>query len=206
MKTFPFDTFGLEERDEKVLYKTYAELKKKYDVIPDGYFDVDLKDYDLFSEYSHIFVRETIEIPLENTTCYLLFAQVSYSGIGGKGQEYSASEYRFFVIGELKKEFAHLLLRKMTFIDKLHEVMKPVRVKFENDKEFSNKYYVLAKDSLKAELALGSKYRDALMNLSIGNFFLEMKNNHVIIGNKTPADTGVALECIDFMQKISEIN
>jgi hypothetical protein len=198
MKTFPFDTFGLEEHDENVLYETYNELKKNYKVVPDGYFDVDLKEYDSFSEYSNVFVRETIEIPLKNTICYLLFTKVSYSGSGG-------SEYKFYAICDVKMELGHMLLRRMKFIDKLHELIKPVRVKFENDKNFSDNFYVLAKDSSKAKIVLGTKVRDAVINIGIDNFLVEMKNNHVIIGAKAPADTELALKFVKFLHKVVNI-
>jgi len=106
----------------------------------------------------------------------------------------TGSGEKSFVAGADIKEFANFDGRQgeqlaakgqENVFDKILEILIKTEIDFKDDKEFSNRFYVLADDEYNAKQFLNSKVRKNFNSIpKKENFTIEIFNNELIISNK----------------------
>ncbi|MEM7162212.1 MAG: hypothetical protein AAF487_07185 [Bacteroidota bacterium] len=120
-----------------------------------------LKEYEQFCLFDRF---EYIDFKLDSK---LLVVSLTSSNERVSSQQYIKreliTELEFIGLGCLANDYGKVLIRPETLADKVQEIFKPVEVDFEEDKDFSRKYYVLTDDEqrlreqMKPELLLALK-------------------------------------------------
>lgn len=82
-------------------------------------------------------------------------------------------------------------------------LIHPVELHFKNDKEFNNKFNVVANDKDKATAAMTSNFRDVIRNIKMDDFVIEIMNNTLIIGNIQLIDPQQTIELAQIASKLS---
>ena len=85
----------------------------------------------------------------------------------------------------LEKDYGRILIREENVFDKILEILIKTEIDFKDDKEFSDRFYVLADDEYNAKQFLNSEIREILTSIpKKENFSIEVFNNELIISNK----------------------
>ena len=85
----------------------------------------------------------------------------------------------------LEKDYGRILIREENVFDKILEILIKTEIDFKDDKEFSDRFYVLADDGYNAKQFLNSEIREILTSIpKKENFSIEVFNNELIISNK----------------------
>ncbi|XZF16471.1 hypothetical protein ACTHGU_10045 [Chitinophagaceae bacterium MMS25-I14] len=199
---YPFDFEGLEPEHAESIYNAFAKLKSKFPAKFTGDFRYDFGRFASFSHYKSIDFRFITELDNGFNKWHIVFPEVSYSYAGGKGGMNNASEYHAFGLAGLKRDFGHVVIRPETFTDKIREMIKPVELDFEDDPDFSSRFYVLASDRDKAVLAMDASFRHAVMSIAAKNFLIEIVADQLIICNQQLIDPDTTLSFAMFLKEI----
>ncbi|MHB8205789.1 hypothetical protein [Mucilaginibacter sp.] len=102
------------------------------------------------------------------------------------------------------KDFGRVLIRHETFNDRLVALLHPCEMKFEDDKPFDHKFYVVTNDDPKAHLAMNWNFRNAVMDMS-DNMILETEGKSLIIGYNGVLETEQTIQLAEFASKIAAL-
>jgi len=106
----------------------------------------------------------------------------------------------------LKKDFGHVLIKPESFLDKLQEWIQPMELDFEDDPEFSRKFYVMTDEKEKAALAMDSDFRKAILEISESDFLIEIRDSQLVIGNRKTVEPESATVFAGFLNRISAVH
>ena len=201
MNNIPFSTVGLHDDEIDAFLDTYNNLRSKFDASFIDKFDIDFSKFESPKGYDNHELREVIQL---TNAAYIAFVEVSYSYTGSKGARHSKSEFQIWGIARMHNNFGHLFIKREGFTEKLLDFIKPMELDFENDREFSKKFYVLAKDKNKATLNLSQVIRNAILNCKVKEFSLEILENTLIIGNSKHINPNEVLDLADFIDTVSK--
>ena len=202
MNQLPFPCYDMAESDIQMILTINDEIKNRCSASFDFDFTFDFKKYDSFS-YNDV-GRINPVISLNNNKSYFAFVETSYTlSTASRGGNRTYNEFQLWGIVLLKKDYGHLLIRTETFLDKVRELIAHVELNFEDDKEFSKKFYVLANDKTKAELLITQSFRNLIQKIKEKEFIIEIVESKLIIGNKKIPDIQSTLCFLDFMKKVS---
>ena len=85
----------------------------------------------------------------------------------------------------LEKDYGRILIREENVFDKILEILIKTEIDFKDDKEFSDRFYVLADDEYNAKQFLNSEVIKNFNSIpKKENFTIEIFNNELIISNK----------------------
>jgi hypothetical protein len=202
MNNIPFSTFDMSEDEAEIMLELYNGLKRLYSTEVDPDFTLDIKSFDVFSHDEVNDYGPVFRITANGRTFYLNFIEVAYKTGGGKYSSSSHIEYQTWGSIELKNDFGHILIKPETFLDKVYDFINPMDVDFDDDKEFSKKFLVVANDKLKAQLQLTQKLRDCIMGIELNEFVIEIMGNRWIIGNKKVVTAGSVFPFAKFLEKV----
>ena len=93
------------------------------------------------------------------------------------------------------------LIRPETLTDKLIELVHPVELDFDDDKAFSDTFYVLVNDRYKAESAMNRDFRNVVMDMRHEDVVIEIINHTLIIGNRKPVMPETTLKLAEFVAR-----
>lgn len=204
MNTLPFSTHELTEADVESILGVYNKLKVSFSAEFDFYFDPNFKEFWLFSHCESYHIGPVIRLQNNATNFYLTFTQVAYKASYANKSVYPPiKEYQTWGVALLKNNFGHILIKAETLLDKIHDLINPVELDFEDDKEFSKKFYVATNDKLKASLQMSQSFRNLIKNIQSKNFVIEIINNTLIIGNKKVVEIETSLDFVEFLDKVS---
>ena len=178
-----FITYGLSAEEIELFNKTYQELDKYFSLEIKAAPLVNIESFEIAKYYRSVEPREFIRIKEGFENSFVVYTEVEYKIAPSK---YSFNVYREFPLwggAFLTKNYGHIIITPETLEDKLREMFTPMEVDFDGDKKFSSKYYVLTKDKTKAERAITSSFREILKNSNLKNFYLEIKNDTLLIGS-----------------------
>ncbi len=96
-----------------------------------------------------------------------------------------------------------MLIRRETLADKIIELVHPVELDFEDDKPFSDTFYVLVNDHQKAINAIDRNFRNAVMDTRKDNFIIEVVEHNLIIGNTDPVSPEKAIYLAEFVSRVA---
>ena len=88
-------------------------------------------------------------------------------------------------------------------LDKIHDIINPVDLDFEDDKEFSKKFLVVTSDRQKAEMQMTHDFRNAIRQIELNEFIIEIFENKLIIGDKKVVSPDSTLAFAKFLNEMA---
>ena len=202
MENYPFDVAGLGCDAIDLFNDTYKALKANLDVHLTGNIDFHLEQFEVFRQYEDVNLRGSFAIKQQNgNDCYVLFVQTRWSGMG-KIERYVKFAYQTWVVAYLKNDFDRILIRHETLADKIIELVHPVELDFEDDKAFSDTWYVLVNDRNKALRSIDRNFRNAVMDLRHDEFTIEILGHTLIAGSTNPIMPETAVHLAEFAERL----
>lgn len=202
---YPFDTVGLTSDQIDLYQETYETLKSKLHVEPTGNIDFHLPDFEVFRNCLDVNLRGSFVIKNARTDCYILFVEVHKIDRGSYRTSKLSSdhyEYHTWALAYLKKDFGRVLIRLETLADKIIELVHPVELDFEEDKAFSDTWYVLTNDKWKAEAAMDRNFRNAVMDVRHDHVVIEIIDHTLIIGHNHAASPDASMQLAEFVVRL----
>jgi hypothetical protein len=200
-----FPTNNIDESDVKSILAIYNKIKENFSAEFDFDYSFNFKEFEAFIHYGIKMFGPVICVSTPVKPFYLTFTCVQYKGTPGKYSHPTYSDYQVWGIQYLKNNYGHILIRPETVLDKIHELIVPIELDFEDDKEFSKKFYVVTNDKLKGEMLLTKSFRNYVDNIQSKEFTIEVIDNKLIIGNKKVYDQDSAIAFVNFLNDISKV-
>lgn len=201
MNNFPFDTLGLCTEEIDRFYDTYKALKAKYPIETTGTIDFHLEQFEIFNNYVDVNLRDSFTIKHQHNDSYLFFLETQSKNFQ-KGSVAGCMEYQTWALAYLKHDFGRVLIRRETLADKLIELVHPVELDFEEDKPFSDTFYVLTNDRTKATRAIDRNFRNAVMDVREDDFIIEIVEHTLVIGDRKPISPERAVFLAEFVTRV----
>ncbi len=200
----PFDTVGLSSEMIDSFQEVYETLKAKFNIQHTGYIDFNIESFEVFRLNFKTIVRDSYVLKQSGNDCYSLFVEKNFQGMNPKGGGiYNHSEYQNWALAYLKKDFGRVMIRRETLADKIIELVHPVELDFEDDKAFSDSFYVLVNDRQKADMAMDRDFRNIVMDMRHHDFVIEIINHTLIVGTNKTINTDDAIYLAAFVAKLS---
>lgn len=202
---YSFDTVGLTSHQVDIFQETLDALKARFHVEPTGEIDFHLPDFEVFRNCLNVNLRGSFVIKNARTDCYILFVEVHKIEKGSyRAAKLSSDSYEChtWALAYLKKDFGRVLIRPETLADKLIELVHPVELDFEEDKAFSDTWYVLTNDRWKAEAAMDRNFRNAVMDVRHDHVIIEIIDHTLIIGHNRLASPDASLQLVEFAVRL----
>jgi hypothetical protein len=199
----PFNTSGLNPEETDRFQKTYNSLKAKFNIEPTGHIDFNLEQFEIFKRYLDVSTRDSYVIKQDNNNdSYLLFIEAHFKTKDIKGVIADHYGYQTWALAYLKHDFGRVLIRPETLTDKIIELIHPVELDFEEDKAFSDTFYVLINDHEKAVKGIDRQFRNAVMDIREDDFIIEVVNHTLIIGSHKPTSPEKAIYMAEFIHRL----
>lgn len=202
---YPFDTAGLSSETIDTFDDTYKLLKSRFRVEHTGNIDFHLENFEVFSACGNVNIRGSYVLKNALSDCYMLFVEIHNVVKGGSARSsslYDSYQYQSWALAYLKKDFGRVLIRPETLIDKIIELVHPVELDFDDDKAFSDTFYVLTNDRQKAGSAMDRKFRNVVMDVRETDLVIEIINHTLIIGNHKSISPENAVHQAEFIIRI----
>ena len=201
---YPFDTAGLTEKAVETFNDTYKVLKSKFRIEHTGNIDFHLENFEVFRECKNVNLKGSYVIKNARTDCYTLFVEAHKIKRGGTRlpSQYDYYEYQTWALAYLKKDFGRVLIRPETLADKIIELVHPVELDFDEDKAFSDTFYVLANDRSKAANAIDRSFRNAVMDMRHEDAVIEIIGHTLIIGYPKPVSADTSIKLAEFVSRV----
>ena len=205
MNTSQIQPYDSSDIDDPIINETYKSLKLSHNAEFDLSFNFDFSSFELFRLYKNYSIGQVIRIQNEGIECYITFTQVSYQlPSASKFPKAPTEEFQIWGIVFLRNNFGHILIKPETILDKIHELINPIELDFEDDKHFSDKFYVVTNDELKAKLQMTPLFRNIITNIKVKEFVIEIIDNKLIFGDKKYAQSVTALEFVNLFDSIAK--
>lgn len=206
---YPFKTAGLDSETIDNLFETYNALKSRFIVDATGHINFNLGDFDLFKHYHYIKTIGSYAIKNGPTNCYVLFTETHMQDVSpGSATSYRGNvvrnycDYQTWAVAYLKRDFGRVLIRPETLADKIIELVHPIELDFEEDKAFSDTFYVLVNDRWKADAAMDRNFRNAVMDMRHESIVIEIVDHTLIVGYRKTVSPDTALLLADFVLRL----
>jgi hypothetical protein len=199
---YPFDTVGLCSDDIDRFDTVYKALRAKFNIQFTGHINFHLEDFEVFKQYQDVTVRDSYVIKHMGSDCYILFVEAHNHVMPIKSKMHDQCEYNVFALAYLKKDFGRIMIRPETLRDKLLELIHPIELDFDEDKAFSDTFYVLVADHQKAVSAIDRNFRNAVMDLRHEDFVIEIVNHALIISNYKPVSPEKSIYLAEFVTRL----
>jgi hypothetical protein len=85
------------------------------------------------------------------------------------------------------------------------ELFQPLETDFEEDKNFSRKFYVLAKDKDKGHQLINQRFRDEVKRIEKVDPYIECLNDFLLVSNKKGIADDSLFDLIEFGKRVSEL-
>jgi len=205
MDYLPFNTVGLSLEGVDVFYKTFEALKSRFNMQPTGNIDFHLEQFEVFKPYQEIKVRGSLVIKQCDNDCYIFFVEARHKNTAINGHIKEHVDYQIWALAYLKHDFGRIKIRRETFADKLIELVHPIELDFEEDKAFSDTFYVLVNDHEKAVACITREFRNAVMDVRCDDFLIELVEHTLLIGSNQPILPGKAIHLAEFIERVAAL-
>jgi len=189
----------MEENDINFINDVYQRLQKKYPVEVVDTLSCDLKTFSVFENDDLTNSKVFLKIYNTDRSYNLAFLDVTYRIESGRHYG-TDGEVQLWGVFHFANEYPHILIRPKTFGDKIVRLIKPVDLIFNDDEEFSNKFFVITDDNKKALASLSLAFRNYIAAIESKDIFIEILGKTLVVGNKrkrTPTDVKELLTFLD---------
>ncbi|MDB5158054.1 MAG: hypothetical protein JWR50_2761 [Mucilaginibacter sp.] len=201
MENYLFDTTGLNADTIDRFNKTYQALREEFKIEPTGHIDFDLHQFKAFRNCLDVNVRGSFVIKKDCGDSYILFVEVHFK-IGEKHITHH-QEFQVWGLTYLKNNFGGVVIRRETLTDKILELIHPHELDFDEDKPFSNTFYVVVNDHTKASSCMNRDFRNAVMDIRDNDFLIEIVDHTLIIGNYDPIVSEKSIHIAEFVERLA---
>jgi hypothetical protein len=164
-----------------------------------------LEQFEIFRGYDDLNIRGSYAIKeSRGNDCYVLFVE-AHSSVMGRYQRVHTYEYQTWAVAYVKNDFDRVLIRRETLTDKIIELVHPVELDFEEDKAFSDTFYVLVNDRNKAASAIDRNFRNTVMDMRHEDFVIEIVEHTLIIGSHEPLSPEKAVYMAEFVARVASM-
>jgi hypothetical protein len=205
MNDLPFISYSMSGSQVQLVLAIYDELRNNHNTAFDPGFSCDLKPFATFETNQVEDSGPFLKIINSRRFFHIGFFMLSYHVLVGRASSSDFTEFQTWGILDLNKDYGHILIKPETVLDKVHELIHPIELDFDDDPEFSKKFYVLAEDKTKADLYLSPGFRNLIKKIPIPEFIIEIFENRLIIGNKKIMALQSTIEFAEFLDKVSVI-
>ena len=199
---YPFDTVGLSGETIDTFDETYKLLRSKFNIELTGNIDFHLPDFEVFRTYQDVDIRGSYAIKQRANDCYMLFVETHATVAPVKGRMSDYNEYQTWALAYLKKDFGRVMIRPETLADKILELIHPIELDFDDDKAFSDTFYVLVNDRWKADTAMDRNFRNVVMDMRHEDIVIEIIDHTLIIGYRRPVSPERSAQLTEFVVRI----
>ena len=170
------------KEEEIILDEIVSNLLNDYNLSFDNEPTFNFKKFETFQHYSDIKTLSSINF---NNQFKILIINIEHHFIGGRHGDSIHNENQILGIKMLEKDYGRILIREENVFDKILEILIKTEIDFKDDKEFSDRFYVLADDEYNAKQFLNSEVIKNFNSIpKKENFTIEIFNNELIISNK----------------------
>jgi hypothetical protein len=206
MENYPFDATGLGSDELDLFNDTHKALTNKLDVCPTGNIDFHLEQFEVFRGCEEVKLRGSFAIRQANgNNCYTLLLETRTSTMDRQGQRVNRFDCQTWVVVYLKNDFDRVLIRRETLADKIIELVHPVELDFEDDKAFSDTFYVLVNDRNKALRGMDRNFRNAVMDLRHDEFIIEIVGHTLIAGRQGITMPETTVHLAEFAERLCKL-
>jgi hypothetical protein len=199
------------EEDNQVIRDSLKALGEKYQVTKvseaeEANIQERLSQFDMFSAFQQVVLYGAARITHNEKVSYLTVITLNAQPEGltaYQGQQPDLTRFTFAGLTALDKNYGHVHIRPVTTTDKLIELFKPVKVKFEADKDFHKHYHVTAdnpehlKEQMTESFLAAIKQYDGLQ--------IEIKDHDMLVRLPKGLSVDVAEQLGDFMVRVKEV-
>jgi hypothetical protein len=202
-----FPVFDLTVKQVELITQVYENLRPRH---PEAEFDFDyqppLEQYEAIrGNYFNFKCGPVLRVENGPTSKYLSFIHVDWKDAGGRYGANWYADFQTWGIASLARSYGHVLIRPETTLDKIRELIHHAEIDFEDDKEFSRQFYVLANEEDGARKLLGSGLRQTIAELGLKDFMIEVVDRVMIVGDNKSADPTTAGEMANFLCGLSPL-
>jgi len=204
MATFPFDSVnnGCENIDG--FRETFIALRSKFDIQQTGIIDFHLEQFEVLNHYLSFNLLGSFVIKHHGCDSYILIIETQQKNMG-KGYIGGKTDCQAWALAYLKKDFGRVLIRRETLTDKILELIHPIELDFEDDKAFSDTFYVLINDLRKVTAAMDRNFRNAVMDIREDDFIIEIVEHTLLIGDQRPMSPERAVYLAEFVARVASL-
>ena len=172
----------ISKQEEQILQEIVSERSDEYEISFDNESTFDFKKFETFQHYSDIKILSSINF---NSQFKILIINIEHHFIGGRQGDSHHNENQILGIKKLEQNYGRILIREENVFDKILEIFNKTEIDFRDDKEFSNRFFVVADNENKARSFLNPEVRHYFNSIpKKENFTIEILNNQLIIRNK----------------------
>ena len=196
-----FKTFLISKAEENILEEIYNNFKNEFQISVKENFNINEKNFEIFSHYSEIKIISCFDITIEKQNFQIAFINLDYRFVGGKHGDSIVNENQIWGFKKLQQDYGKILIREENYFDKIFELFNKTEIDFKDDKEFSDRFFVVADHENNAKNFLNNETKKALTEIPTDeNFILEISNNELIIGNKKPINQLNFNQIVNFLK------
>lgn len=170
------------KQEEKLLQEIFTEMSDDYNISFDNDLVFDFKKFETFQHYSDIKILTSINF---NNQFKILIINLEHHFIGGKQGDSIHHENQILGFKILEKDYGRISIHEENVLNKIIDLLIKTEIDFKDDKEFCNRFFVLADNESSARKFLNSEVRKKIYSIPRKeNFIVEVSNNELIIRNK----------------------
>ena len=201
---FPFSTFDMSIDEAQRLFEIYTRLKGSYSVEVDHEFILPLDSFETFKTNGLNDRGPVFKINNGHRPFFLCFPEIKDWFRNSRYSPGPYIEFQPWGYYKLKEDYGHTLIRTETLLDKIHELITPIELDFEDDKTFSRRFFVVTNDKLKAQLKITSSFRELIKQINLNEIIIEIKGDMLVVGDKKVISEDRVFAFTDFLNRISE--
>lgn len=206
MDNLPFNSTGLNSATIDNFSRICSIIKSGFELRPTGHINFYLEDFEAFKNCIEINLRASYVMEHARSDSYLLFLETRHKPVANKDD--TATDfylYHTWALAYLKKDFGRVVIRPETLRDKIIELIHPIELDFNEDKAFSNMFYVIVSDVEKAKAGMDRNFRNAVMDIRDNDFIIEIVNHTLIIGSHHPMSADKATHVAEFVNRLADL-
>lgn len=201
---FPFSTFDMSIDEAQRLFNIYTKLKDAYSVDVDHEFNLPFALFETFRTNGLNNKGSVFKINNGYQPFFLCFPEIQDWLRNSRYSPGPSIEFQPWGYYKLKEGFGHVLIRTETFLDKIHELINPIELDFEDDKTFSRRFFVVTNDKLKAQLKITNTFRELIKQINLSEIIIEIKGDELLIGDKKVISEERVLVFTEFLNNLSK--
>jgi hypothetical protein len=206
MTTLPYSTIDLTSEEITQILSVFNSLQRNYKVDFKMDFNFRFKEFCLFETYEDYAIGPVIEVKQITSLFYISFTEVFYKmNTANRYPIPLSKEYQTWCVLPLNKQYGHILIKSETIFDKIHELVHPIEIDFNEDPDFSKQFYVMASGESLTRNLLDARFRYCLKQLNRKDMWIEVAQDKLIIGNKKRIDVQATLEMANLISSIAEL-
>ncbi len=196
-----YSGFLLSKIEEQILEEIHENLSKDFEVNFNPNFTFNFKKFAIFNHISVVNPFLCFDVAYDSEHFQIVALNIQYNYIGGKRGDSLINENQIWGLKTLKNNYGNIFLRDENIYDKVAEIFNKTEIDFQEDKEFSNRYYLVSDQVDKTRFSFNSKIRSYFKEIPKSeNYIFEIAENIIIVGNRKPINQYYSHQIANFLK------